>query len=104
MNDFHYLAVWGAIIVIMYFTIRVLKFYIIDFLIKLIRLYQKTFSPDHGIFKHNYPAGYCKFHPTCSDYAIQSLRKYGLIKGGLKAIWRILRCNPLSKGGIDTLK
>ena len=46
----------------------------------------------------------CKFYPTCSDYAIEAINKYGLIKGGIKSIRRILRCNPFSKGGYDPLK
>ena len=43
----------------------------------------------------------CKYFPTCSQYAIEALEKYGVIKGGLLAVWRILRCNPFSKGGYD---
>ena len=43
----------------------------------------------------------CKYFPTCSQYAIEALEKYGEIKGGLLAVWRILRCNPFSKGGYD---
>ncbi len=41
----------------------------------------------------------CKFTPTCSEYAILAIKKYGFIKGSLKAAWRILRCNPFSKSG-----
>jgi uncharacterized protein len=67
----------------------------------LISLYQKTLSPDHGWLKTFYPNGYCKFFPTCSDYSKQSLLKYGFLKGSIKALWRILRCNPCSHGGID---
>ena len=59
---------------------------------------------DHGFFKYLYPYGYCRFRPTCSEYTIQAIRKYGLIKGGIKAIWRIIRCNPWNKGGWDPLK
>ena len=43
----------------------------------------------------------CKYYPTCSQYAIEAIEKYGIIKGGLLAVWRILRCNPFSKGGYD---
>ncbi len=43
----------------------------------------------------------CRYYPTCSEYAILSVKKYGVFKGSLKAFWRILRCNPFSKGGID---
>ncbi len=71
------------------------------FIIKLIKLYQKTLSFDHGVFKFLFPHGYCRFHPTCSEYGIQAIEKYGIIKGVIKTSWRILRCNPWNKGGID---
>ena len=67
----------------------------------LIRAYQKTISPDHGLFKANFPHGYCKFYPTCSEYSYQVIKKKGLIFGLPKAFWRILRCNPWGKGGVD---
>jgi hypothetical protein len=70
-------------------------------ILRLIRFYQKTFSPDHGPFSILHPFGYCKFKPTCSEYAYQAVEKYGLLKGGIKALWRILRCHPWSKGGWD---
>jgi putative membrane protein insertion efficiency factor len=47
------------------------------------------------------PEGTCKYHPSCSEYAIQALRKHGLFKGSLLACWRVMRCNPLSHGGVD---
>ncbi|WP_457640656.1 membrane protein insertion efficiency factor YidD [Persephonella sp.] len=62
-------------------------------LIKSIKLYRKLISP---LFPNS-----CRYYPTCSSYAIQSIEKYGVLKGSLKAIWRILRCNPFSKGGVD---
>ena len=43
----------------------------------------------------------CKYHPSCSAYAAGALRKYGPVRGSLKAAWRILRCNPWSHGGVD---
>ncbi|MFH1284926.1 MAG: membrane protein insertion efficiency factor YidD [Candidatus Peregrinibacteria bacterium] len=67
----------------------------------LIRGYQKTFSPDHGFLKGLFPNGYCKFNPTCSTYAREAVMKYGVIRGGGKAIVRVFRCNPWSKGGDD---
>ena len=70
-------------------------------IIKLIKLYQKTLSFDHGVFKFLFPHGYCRFHPTCSEYGIQAIEKYGIIKGVIKTSWRILRCNPWNKGGND---
>lgn len=62
-------------------------------LIFLIKLYQKYVSP---LFRSK-----CRFYPSCSQYAILAINKYGVIKGSIKAIYRILRCNPFSKGGID---
>lgn len=64
-------------------------------LIKIIRLYQST-----PISSHNQ----CKYIPSCSNYAIDAIEYYGAFKGTLLAIWRILRCNPFSKGGIDYVK
>ncbi|OGY43648.1 MAG: membrane protein insertion efficiency factor YidD [Candidatus Buchananbacteria bacterium RIFCSPLOWO2_01_FULL_39_33] len=72
--------------------------------LKLIRIYQKTLSFDHGLVKIFFPNGYCKYRPTCSQYAYQSVEKYGIIKGGLIAAWRVLRCNPFSGGGHDPVK
>jgi putative membrane protein insertion efficiency factor len=69
--------------------------------IQVIRFYQNTLSFDHGPLKVFSPYGHCRFHPTCSEYAINAMEKYGLIKGTLKACWRILRCNPWNKGGND---
>lgn len=73
-------------------------------LINLIKFYQKTLSLDHGPLKGLRPYGFCRFYPTCSDYAIQAIEKYGIIRGGFKAVWRVLRCNPFNKGGNDPLK
>jgi putative membrane protein insertion efficiency factor len=65
-------------------------------LIYLIKLYQKFISP---MFQPS-----CRFYPTCSEYAVQAIIKYGAFKGGVKATWRILRCNPFNKGGIDPVE
>lgn len=62
-------------------------------LIALIRLYQKALSP---LFPPS-----CRFYPSCSEYAVQALRVYGLRRGLLKGLWRVLRCQPLSRGGVD---
>jgi len=70
----------------------------------LIRLYQKTFSPDHGFVKILFPDGYCKFSPTCSEYGYQAIEKYGLIRGVPLGFWRVMRCNPCSRGGADPVK
>ncbi|PLX27237.1 membrane protein insertion efficiency factor YidD [Candidatus Parcubacteria bacterium] len=71
------------------------------FLIKIVKFYQKFFSFDHSAFKIFYPFVFCRFKPTCSEYTIDALKKYGAIRGTLKASWRILRCNPWNKGGYD---
>ena len=62
-------------------------------MIKLIKLYQKYLSPLKTVK--------CPYTPTCSNYGIEAIEKYGAIKGGLLALWRIIRCNPFSKGGYD---
>ena len=63
------------------------------FLIYLIRFYQKRISP--------LKKPCCRFYPTCSAYAIEAIEKKGVLRGGLMALWRILRCNPFGKGGFD---
>jgi len=72
--------------------------------ITLIKVYQKTLSPDHGLLKGFFPHGYCRFTPTCSQYGIDAISKHGVLIGSLKAMWRILRCNPFNKGGHDPVK
>jgi uncharacterized protein len=47
-----------------------------------------------------FPAS-CKYHPSCSRYAIEALHEYGLVRGSVLAGWRLLRCNPWSRGGVD---
>ena len=64
-----------------------------NLLIALFRFYQKAKPPGMG--------GSCKYIPTCSAYGIEAVRRFGALRGGLLAIWRILRCNPFSKGGYD---
>ncbi|MBM3708972.1 MAG: membrane protein insertion efficiency factor YidD [Actinobacteria bacterium] len=46
----------------------------------------------------------CRFYPTCSEYATEAIDKYGILKGSIKSMYRILRCNPFSKGGFDPVK
>ncbi|MCL2125781.1 MAG: membrane protein insertion efficiency factor YidD [Oscillospiraceae bacterium] len=62
-------------------------------MIALVLFYRKRISPAS--------APRCRFAPTCSAYALEALEKYGALKGGSMALWRILRCNPFSKGGYD---
>jgi putative membrane protein insertion efficiency factor len=63
----------------------------------LIILYQKTLSKA-------LPGNTCRYYPSCSHYTYQAIYKYGLLRGGFMGTWRILRCNPLSKGGYDPVK
>ncbi len=74
-----------------------------DVAVLLIRMYQRTISPDHGPARALFPFGYCKFQPTCSEYGAQAIIKYGVVRGGARAVWRILRCNPFTRGGVDTV-
>ena len=43
----------------------------------------------------------CKYYPSCSEYAVQAIREFGVLRGLVLASWRLLRCNPWSKGGVD---
>ena len=58
-----------------------------------IRVYQRAISP--GLPDR------CKYHPSCSEYAVQAVRRYGVLRGAVLAVWRLLRCNPWSHGGVD---
>ncbi|MDR2546774.1 MAG: membrane protein insertion efficiency factor YidD [Lachnospiraceae bacterium] len=60
---------------------------------RVIRFYQLYISP--------YKTTKCPYYPSCSSYAIEAVNEHGVLKGGLMAVWRILRCNPFSKGGYD---
>ena len=62
-------------------------------LVKLVKFYQLSISP--------LKAPCCKYYPTCSNYAIEAIERFGAFKGFFMAIYRILRCNPFSKGGYD---
>lgn len=66
-------------------------------MIRLIRLYQKYISPMKS--KQS-----CRFYPTCSQYAIDALSKYGAMKGSWLAVKRLLKCHPFHKGGYDPVK
>lgn len=62
----------------------------------LVRAYQMTVG--------RLLSGRCRFHPTCSEYAVQALRVNGLLRGSAQAAWRVLRCGPWTAGGIDHVK
>lgn len=63
------------------------------FLLSLIQGYQLYISGLHP--------GCCRYTPTCSRYALQAIERFGVLRGSLLAIWRVLRCNPFSRGGYD---
>jgi putative membrane protein insertion efficiency factor len=62
-------------------------------LLGLLHLYRLTLGP--------FLAGRCRFHPSCSAYALEAVRVHGALKGSALAVWRILRCSPLTAGGLD---
>lgn len=68
---------------------------IANFSITLIKLYQRFISPFTG--------NNCRFYPSCSEYSIQALQKYGFIRGSFKTSTRVLKCHPFHPGGYDPL-
>ena len=62
-------------------------------LIYMINLYRRYISP--------HKPRTCRFYPTCSEYSIQAIEKYGAVKGSAKSVYRIMRCNPFNPGGYD---
>ena len=65
-------------------------------LIVLVRMYQQALSPLVG--------RQCRFVPTCSEYFVQAVRKKGALRGAAAGLWRIVRCNPFSRGGYDPVE
>ena len=61
-----------------------------------IRAYQRLISPALG--------QRCKYYPSCSEYAVQAIRTFGILRGLILAAWRLLRCNPFSHGGLDPVE
>ena len=59
----------------------------------LLRLYKRWISPA-------FPPS-CRYVPTCSEYAMEAVERYGALRGGMKALWRLLRCHPFAHGGYD---
>ncbi len=62
-------------------------------LLAVIRFYQTAITP--------YTKAHCKYYPTCSQYGYEAIERFGALKGTALAVWRILRCNPFSRGGYD---
>lgn len=72
-------------------------------IVKFLRFYQHMLSPDRGFVRYFLPAsrGYCRIHPSCSEYMVLSVEKFGVIRGITKGIGRIFRCHPWQKKLID---
>lgn len=79
-----------------YYILKEINRYLSKLLIYLVRFYQKFISPLKG------PT--CRFYPTCSQYSIEAIRKYGALKGIYLTIRRLLKCHPFYPGGYDPLK
>ncbi len=73
--------------------LSLISYYTANALIYIIRFYQRFISPIKP------PS--CRFYPTCSNYAIEAIKRFGPFQGGLMAIYRVLRCGPWSAGGYD---
>jgi putative membrane protein insertion efficiency factor len=65
-------------------------------LVLLIRVYQRLLSP--------LMRGRCRYYPSCSEYAAQAIERFGILRGLVLAVWRLLRCNPFSHGGVDLVE
>jgi uncharacterized protein len=65
-------------------------------LVLLLRFYQRFISPAFG--------QRCRYYPSCSEYAIQAIQRFGILRGLVLAGWRLLRCNPWSRGGFDPVE
>ena len=89
MSSFKKKSLWAKIVYILLYPFRIL-------FLGLIYLYKYLISPLLP------PA--CRFTPTCSSYGLTAIKEYGPVKGSFLTIWRILRCNPWSKGGFDPVK
>jgi len=69
--------------------------------IVIIRIYQRVLSPEQSFWGKRVGWKVCRFHPTCSQYAVEALEKYGVLKGSYLAFRRFLRCHPWNSGGKD---
>jgi putative membrane protein insertion efficiency factor len=65
----------------------------------LIRGYRRVLSPLVGATSLGNPR--CKYHPSCSAYSLEAYREFGFLRGSVLTLWRLLRCNPWSHGGVD---
>ncbi len=69
-------------------------------IIYIIKVYQIIFSP---LLENLFGSG-CRYNPTCSEYAIEAVAKFGVMRGIFRAVKRVLRCHPFAKGGYDPVK
>ncbi|HHT09966.1 MAG TPA: membrane protein insertion efficiency factor YidD [Candidatus Atribacteria bacterium] len=78
------------------FLVVKIRDFLVNVIDRILNFYQIFISP-------SLPSS-CRFEPTCSQYARDAIRKYGVLKGGIMALWRILRCHPYSRGGYDPVR
>ncbi|MDD5606019.1 MAG: membrane protein insertion efficiency factor YidD [Patescibacteria group bacterium] len=72
-------------------------------LLTLIGWYQKLISPDHSPWGQTHPELHCRYFPTCSEYAKQSIEAHGVVKGGFLSVARVCRCHPFAPRGVDPI-
>lgn len=72
-----------------------------NLLILTIRIYQKSLSFDHAFWANPQVFRICMYHPSCSEYTVQALKKHGFVLGTIMGAARVFRCNPLARGGLD---
>ncbi|MDP2932683.1 MAG: membrane protein insertion efficiency factor YidD [bacterium] len=70
-------------------------------IIGLLTIYQNTLSPDHGLTKGLCPGGFCHFYPSCSEYTLLAVERFGSLRGVLKGASRLFRCNPFTYPDYD---
>jgi len=87
----------------MNFSLSMLVYLLTKTIRTLLRIYQRTFSPDHGPAAGFFGNYRCRFYPSCSDYTLEAIRQYGLLKGSVVSFKRILKCHPWHPGGYDPL-